>query len=79
METPFETFENAIGMKSVCVPPRTFIMGSPQNEKERDQNETLHTVTLTNAFLIKIHLVTQKEWTRVMETNPSYFRTPKGS
>ncbi|MBI4662918.1 MAG: SUMF1/EgtB/PvdO family nonheme iron enzyme [Verrucomicrobia bacterium] len=59
----------------VRIPAGTFVMGSPATEKERDSNETQHTVTLTRDFYMSKYEVTQKEYLAVMGSNPSYFTT----
>lgn len=51
-------------------------MGSPAGEPEREKNETQHKVTLTEPFFLGLYEVTQGEFTRVMDFNPS---TVKGS
>ena len=43
-------FSNSIGMRLVVIPAGSFDMGSPATETGRDNNETLHGVTLTKAF-----------------------------
>src|ERR1700689_3730709 len=68
---PPKHFTNSSGMKFVWVPPGTFMMGSPKEEKERGGNEVLHKVTLTKGFYMGIHLVTQEQWKEVMGNNPS--------
>ena len=55
-------------------PPGTFMMGSPESEKERDDVETQHIVTLTKGFWMMETQVTQKQWEAVMGDNPSYFK-----
>jgi formylglycine-generating enzyme required for sulfatase activity len=55
------------------IPAGTFIMGSPTNELGRTDNETQHTVTLTQDFYIGVFEVTQKQWELVMGNNPSSF------
>lgn len=46
------------------VPAGCFIMGSPLDEPERGRsNEDQHQVTLTHAFLMGQHELTQSEWT----------------
>ncbi len=51
----------------------TFTMGSPQNEKDRKDNECQHKVTLTD-FQIGKYPVTQKQWIDIMGSNPSDFK-----
>jgi formylglycine-generating enzyme required for sulfatase activity len=64
-------------MKFVWVPPGTFLMGSPNEEKERNRDEVQHKVTLTRGFFIGVHTVTQEQWTKVMGKNPSKFQGEK--
>jgi sulfatase modifying factor 1 len=52
--------------------PGTFMMGSPKDEKDRDENETQHKVTLTKGFYLGKHEVTQAQWEKVMGSNPSH-------
>lgn len=53
--------------------PGTFTMGSPTNELGRYSYETQHAVTLTKAFYMGVFEMTQKQWTLVMGSNPSYY------
>jgi sulfatase modifying factor 1 len=53
--------------------PGAFMMGSPENEKDRKVDETRHEVTFTKGFYLGKYEVTQAQWTEVMETNPSEF------
>lgn len=69
-----ETITNSIGMTFVYIKPGTFIMGSPENEPGRYDNETQHTVTLTKGYYIQTTEVTQGQWKKVMRDNPSYFK-----
>jgi formylglycine-generating enzyme required for sulfatase activity len=39
---------NRIGMKLVLLPKGTFMMGSPQSEEGRQEDETQHEMTKTN-------------------------------
>ena len=60
----------------VWIPPGTFVMGSPNNEAMRENNdgaETKHTVTLTKGFYMSKYLVRQGEYLSVVGNNPSYF------
>lgn len=68
---PPKNFTNSIGMKFVWIPPGTFMMGSPMEEKGRDANEPQHKVTLSKGFYMGIHLVTQEQWQAIMGNNPS--------
>jgi formylglycine-generating enzyme required for sulfatase activity len=46
----------------VLIPADTFTMGSPYDEPEREEQETLHTVTLTNDFYISKTEVTNQQY-----------------
>ncbi len=50
----------------VWIPPGTFVMGSPETEKERGPDETQHTVTLTKGFYMSKYLVTQGQYLALM-------------
>jgi len=60
------------------IPEGSFMMGSPEDEKDREEDEgPLHKVTITKPFYMGIYEVTQDQWNKVMEipayTNPSKF------
>lgn len=63
--------DNKFEIEMVCCPPGTFLMGAPMDEHGRKNNETPHTVTLTKQFLIGKYEITQKQYLKVMGTNPS--------
>lgn len=67
-------FTNSLGMKFAWIPPGTFLMGSPENEAEREDNELQHKVTLSKGFYLAIHPVTQALWRKVMGDNPGQFK-----
>lgn len=50
----------------------TFVMGSPENEVGRDDDERQHEVTLSD-FHVGKYPVTQAQWVAVMGDNPSRF------
>ncbi len=54
--------------------PGTFLMGSPESEKGRFDNETQHQVTLTHSFWLADTTCTQALWHAVMGNNPSRFK-----
>ena len=58
----------------VWIKPGTFVMGSPSNETDRNSDEFIHTVTLTQGFCLSDHEVTQAEYLAVMGNNPSKFK-----
>ena len=57
-------------------PPGTFQVGSPEGEEDREDDETLHAVTLSRGFWLGKHEVTQGQWEKVMGSNPSLFKGP---
>ncbi|OQY59787.1 MAG: hypothetical protein B6245_04790 [Desulfobacteraceae bacterium 4572_88] len=65
---------NTLGMRFVYIPAGTFMMGSPEDEAGRYNNEVLHQVTLTKTFLMQTTPVTQWQWKAVMGKNPSHFK-----
>jgi formylglycine-generating enzyme required for sulfatase activity len=69
-----KTFKNPVGMEFVLVPAGTFMMGSPTSEKSRRDDETQHRVTISKDFYLGKYEVTQEEYEKVMEKNPSYFK-----
>ena len=73
---PRQTIEVASGeeLTLAWIPPGSFLMGSPENEPMRNDDDTQHRVTLTQGFWLGIHAVTQAQWEAVMGSNPSHFR-----
>ncbi|MCO6459716.1 MAG: formylglycine-generating enzyme family protein [Pirellulaceae bacterium] len=59
------------------IPPGTFLMGSPDDEPGRwDDEGPQHQVTLTRGFWLFDTPCTQALWQAVIGTNPSRFRSP---
>lgn len=57
------------------IPPGRFVMGAPQGEAGRVENEgPQHEVVLTEGYWLGETLVTQALWTAVMRQNPSKFK-----
>ena len=56
------------------IEPGTFLMGSAEDESERERDETQHEVTLTQGFWLADTTVTQDLWEAVMGDNPSDFK-----
>jgi len=57
--------------------PGRFMMGSPKDEPERDDDERSHEVTLTNGFWMAETACAQELWEVVMGANPSDFKGAK--
>ena len=49
---------NSIGTKLILIPSGKFLMGSPKNEKDRNDNEQQHAVEITKPFYLGVHTVT---------------------
>jgi formylglycine-generating enzyme required for sulfatase activity len=62
--------DNGLNLPLVWIPPGAFTMGSPQDEKGRSGDEDQVQVTLTKGFWLGQHVVTQREWKRVMQSTP---------
>jgi formylglycine-generating enzyme required for sulfatase activity len=58
----------------VLIQPGSFMMGSPEDEIGRRDNEVLHKVTLTRPFYLQTTPVTQNQWQDVMGKTPSLFK-----
>ena len=59
-------FTNHLGMEFVLVPAGSFIMGSPKDEADRDENEVEHKVNIAKDFYLQTTEVTVKQWRAVM-------------
>jgi formylglycine-generating enzyme required for sulfatase activity len=62
-----------LDMTFVRISAGEFDMGSPEDELERRNDETLHRVRITQDFYLQTTEVTQEQWQTVMGQNPSYF------
>lgn len=66
---------NEVEHRMRWIPPGRFVMGSPENEAGRLDNEgPQHEVVLTEGYWLGDAPVTQALWTTVMEENPSCFQ-----
>ena len=65
---------NSIGMKLVLIPKGKFMLGSPESEEDRDDDETQHEVTISKNYYLGVHEVTQAQYEKVTGANPSYFQ-----
>lgn len=69
-----DKFKDALtGATFVYIKPGRFMMGSPEGEKGRDNDEKLHKVTLTRGFYMQTTEVTQALWKKIMGETPSFF------
>jgi len=74
---PEGMIENSIGMRFAIIPNGEFMMGAPEEEPGMNAGEELlHRVRITRPFYIGACTVSQKEYSAVMDDNPSRFRGP---
>lgn len=72
-----EDLGNGVVLDIVYIPGGTFMMGSPETESLRRDNESpQHQVTVSPFYAGK-YPITQAQWQAVMGHNPSYFRGEK--
>ena len=65
---------NSIGVKLVLIPKGQFMMGSPESEEGRNDDETQHEVTISKDYYLGVHEVTQALYEKVIRKNPSHFQ-----
>jgi len=69
-----EDLGNGVILEMVSIPEGTFLMGSPNNEVGRADNEgPQHRVTLPTFWMSKFP-ITQAQWQAIMGNNPSFFK-----
>ena len=61
---------DAIGMQFKLIPSGKFMMGSPESEDGRADDEQQHEVNLTRDYYLGTTEVTQSQWETVMGTTP---------
>ena len=59
------------------IKPGTFMMGSPDSDKEADDDEMLREVTITQGYWMADTPCTQALWSKIMKENPSGFKGPQ--
>ena len=64
---------DTVNLEMIWVEPGTFVMGSPEYELGRGDNETQHEVTLTQGYWLGKYEVTQAQYATLM-WNQSYFK-----
>ncbi len=67
------TRRNSVGMEFILVPAGTFRMGST-SEDAGENEKPVTEVSISRAFYLGKYEVTQKQWEKVMGTNPSDFK-----
>jgi formylglycine-generating enzyme required for sulfatase activity len=71
---PGQPWISPSSIEFVYIRPGTFMMGSPEAETGRNNDERQHRVTLTKGFWLGKYEVTQAQWEAVMGSNPSQFK-----
>src|SRR6185436_19202668 len=67
-------FVNSIGMNLARIPGGEFLMGSaPSDPGARGDEQPQHRVRITKPFYMGVYEVTQAEFEKLMQTNPSSF------
>ena len=75
---PWRVRDNKNGIELLLVPPGTFMMGLSDRDTEGQNSEKpAHQVTITKAFYLGRFEVTQLQWERVLNSNPSVFFDPR--
>ena len=73
-----ESIPNSVGMTLRLIPARDFMMGSPSDDAEAENDEKpAHRVRIS-AFYMGTHEVTQAQYEAVTGINPSYFSSNGG-
>ncbi|MBL8725392.1 MAG: formylglycine-generating enzyme family protein [Planctomycetes bacterium] len=70
LRVPDTRITTTIGLVMLPVLAQTFTMGSPASDRDRDNPEPQHRVTLTKNFWLAETEVTQRQWREVMGTQP---------
>ena len=65
------------GMEFVWIPAGRFVMGSPEGEQGRDEDEVQHEVRISSGFWMGKYAVTQGEWEVVMGKPKGYGFCPR--
>lgn len=68
------TLPNGVNLALCFCPAGSFIMGSPESEECRSDNENQVKVTFTHPFWLARTELTQTQWVAIMGSNPSYFK-----
>jgi len=68
-----------VKIEFVLIPAGKFLMGSPETEKGRLDNETQHEVTISKPFYMGRYEVTQEQYEAITGTNPSHFKGAKNA
>ncbi|MBR5977526.1 MAG: formylglycine-generating enzyme family protein, partial [Verrucomicrobia bacterium] len=65
---------DTVSLDMIRIEPGTFMMGSPEDELGRQDDEVQHQVTLTQGYWLGKYEVTQAQYEAVMGKNPSCYK-----
>ena len=68
-----DKYHEFVSQRMRWIPPGTFLMGSPENEPGRFENERQHEVEITTGYWLANTACSQKMWKAVMGNDPSHF------
>ncbi|MGB3421007.1 MAG: bifunctional serine/threonine-protein kinase/formylglycine-generating enzyme family protein [Dolichospermum sp.] len=69
-----EDLGNGVFLEMVEIPGGKFLMGSPENEAKRNENESPQHQVRVPSFWIGKYELTQAQYQAIMGTNPAYFK-----
>jgi formylglycine-generating enzyme required for sulfatase activity len=72
-----EDLGNSVVLEMVYIPGGTFMMGSPETDKFRSDDESPQHQVKVPAFYAGKYPITQAQWQAVMGNNPSHFKGEK--
>ena len=64
---------DTVSLDMIRIEPGTFMMGSPEDELGRRNDEVQHQVTLTQGYWLGQYEITQAQYKAIMKVNPSSF------
>lgn len=70
--------KNSIGMELTLIPAGKFLMGSPMDEAQRNDDEPQHEVTIAKPFYVGVFEVTQGQYQKIVRQSPSFFAKTGG-
>jgi len=69
--------QGGVELDMAVIPPGGFMMGSPDDEPNRYEEEIYHPVELTHGVYISKYTVTQEQYMAVTGQDPSHFKGPR--
>ncbi|MDI9400357.1 MAG: formylglycine-generating enzyme family protein [Limisphaerales bacterium] len=63
-----------VTLELLYIAPGTFMMGSPEDERGREDSEKQYEVTLTKGYYLGKYTVTQEQWEALSGSNPSKWK-----